>query len=45
MFQLFHWISLLVGDVVGLAFGPESSVRHRTGADESDVSGAMDPEG
>jgi hypothetical protein len=45
MFYLFHFVSLLLGGMLGLDLGTGSSVRHVGGADESDASGACDPTG
>lgn len=45
MFHLLQLISLLVGERLGLVFSPETSVRNQAGADESDNSGALDPQG
>jgi len=45
MFYLFQLMSLLVGEIPGLGFSPETSVRNQAGADESDNSGALDPHG
>jgi hypothetical protein len=45
MFYLFHFVSLLLGEMLGLDLGTGSSVRHLGGANETDCSGAIDPSG
>ena len=45
MFHLFQVVSLLMGGMLGLDLGSDGSLRKLEGADESDGSGALDPDG
>lgn len=45
MFHLFQFVSLLLGGMLGLDLGLDSTLRNLEGADESDRTGGMDPGG
>jgi hypothetical protein len=42
MFYLFHFVSLLLGGMLELDLGADTSLRNLKGADESDNSGGLD---
>lgn len=45
MFHLLHFVSFLLGGVLGLDLVSGSALRNLEGADESDNGGGLDPEG
>lgn len=45
MFHLFDFVSFLLGGMLGFDLASEASLRSLEGADESDGSGALDPDG